>query len=128
MKAIGLCLIEIALGGIAVSLTCFSVTSCSKFSLATGSDKEAIERLQRDWGSKYDFKLTLGTYWKTRLKPNVPLDEQELRAILEEFVEGRDARDSGFVYMNVYDANGRFLVQFYRDRDGTIQKSTAEYY
>ena len=123
-KPIGVRLLALALAGTAFWITCFAVTSCREY--ATASDKEAIARLQRTWGSKYDFKLTSGTYWTARLKLNIPYDEQELRAILDQFTTGRT--DSGFVYMNIYDARGRFVVQFYRDTDGAIKKSKTEYY
>jgi hypothetical protein len=123
-KAIRVRLLTIALAGTISGITLFGGTSCREY--ATGSDKETIARLQRTWGSKYNFKLTSDTYWKARLKSNVPYNEGELRVILDEFTAGRT--DSGFVYMNVYDAKGRFVVQFYRGTDGVIKKSNAEYY
>ena len=124
MKPTDLQRLTILIVGTLSCLACFTVPSCREY--ATRSDKETIARLQRMWGSKYDFSLTSGTYWKARLKSNVQYNEQELRAILDEFTAGRT--DSGFVYMNIYDASGRFVVQFYRNTDGIIKKSNAEYY
>lgn len=125
-------LVERAISMLFMAVACFAlncgVTSCREPSLATSSDKEAMARLQQKWGTKYYFDLTSDTYWKARLKANIPYDDQELRAILDEFTAGRTRNDSAYVYMNVYDARGEFITQFYRDTDGVIKKSNAEYY
>src|SRR5256885_5289907 len=91
-------------------VVCFAVGSCRDH--ATAGDKEAIARLQRTWGSKYDFTLTSQIYWKTRLKPNVPFNEDELKLLFDKFTAGRNPNVSAYVYMNIYDARGRFIVQF----------------
>src|SRR4029450_6160527 len=125
MKFIGVRLLAIPFAGIMCWITCFGVASCRQY--ATASDKEAIARLQQKWGAKYDFELTSEIYWKVKLKPSVPLYEDELRTIFNEFVAGRSYPDTVFIYMNVYKADGSFIVQFYRDREGKIQKSNVEY-
>jgi hypothetical protein len=125
MKLIGLRLLPIALAGIICWITCLGITSCRQY--ATASDKEAIARLQQKWGPKYDLELTSEIYWKVKLKPNVALNEDELRTIFNQFIADRSYPDTVFVYMNVYDAGGRFIVQLFRDRDGKIQKSDVEY-
>jgi hypothetical protein len=124
MKRIGRPLL-LGFASVSAFLACSLVTSCRDY--ATASDKEAIARLQQKWGAKYDFELTREIYWKLKLKPNVSLNEEELRTIFDEFVAGRRYPDTVFVYMNIYDARGRFIIQFYRDRDGKIQKSDVEY-
>jgi len=125
MRVVGLHLLRKTVAAIICLISCFSLTSCHQY--ATASDKEAVARLQQKWGAKYDFELTSEIYWKVKLKPNIPLSEDELRTIFDEFVAGRSYPDTVFVYMNVYGADGGFIVQLYRGRDGKIQKSNVEY-
>lgn len=95
---------------------------------ATPDDKEALRKVQQQWGRKYEFKLSSEIYWSAQAKPDVTVDEAELRAALSAF--GAHKRPSSpFVYLNAYDSTGRFVFQLYYDSNGDIAKEMkSEHY
>ena len=96
---------------------------------ATPADREALRKVQEQWGDKYEFKLSSETYWTARAKPKTMVDEEEMRTALTVFTTRAGDQRSGFVYLNVYDSTGQFVFQLSRDPDGKIGKELkAEHY
>ncbi len=118
LKCIGLTVIGRFLGLASVLLI---VAACDR---ATLSDRDALRAVQQQWGNKYDFKLSSEIYWTARAKPNVAVEEEDLRAALSVFAARIGRRSSAFVYLNVYDSTGRFVFQLYQGNNGEIVKET----
>src|SRR5205807_5445287 len=77
------------------------IAACDR---ATPSDREALRKVQQQWGHKYEFKLSSEIYWSARAKRNIGLDEQDLRSALSTFTTRKHDQKSAFVYLNVYDS------------------------
>ena len=100
------------------------LTACDH---ATEGDKIAFAKVERAWGAKYEFHLSSDIYWSAKIRHGGGVDEEELRTIFDQFSGTR--KNTVFVYMNVYDATGKFMFQLSRREDGGIAKEIkAEHY
>lgn len=104
------------------------ISSCS--SSATQEDMERLKRANEKWGDKYEFWLAYSSFVGVKPRPGTILTESEVADAAEILFEPRNLNpDSNYrrlVYLNVYDANGKFQYQLFAQA-GRIGKGFEEY-
>ncbi len=113
-----------------LTLILLVATSCSR---ATPEDIRRLDNMEKQYGDRFSFALEPEIYITVQCKKGSIPAEDELIKIYRTFFwdeqhnEKRD--DSSFVYMNVYDAKGRFQYQlFYEANKGKFGKNSADHY
>lgn len=105
------------------------VWGCTK---PPSEDKERLREVEKRFGDRYTLKLEGEFNLNARLKKGaiaLGTDAQEIYKIFrfKDFAK-REERDSSYVYLNMYDAQGKFLYQFFYDpQTKTFQKGNAPY-
>ena len=107
------------------------LAACASDPPLTERDAAALARLEDEFGEKLTFRPTAGLYLDARLRPNTRIRRSELeRAYRRFFMDSiGDRRATRFVYLNLYDAHGRFVEQiFWSTITAELQRSNAERY
>lgn len=74
-------------------------------------DQAALEKVEAMYGERYRFDLDEYGYLLVRARDKV--DDEEIVRIYKDFTldENQHRRESGIVWLNVYDQDGEFLYQ-----------------
>ena len=97
----------------------------------TERDRQRLAELERLFGDRCVFAFDNSIYLKARATREPPLTEEDAHGILRTFWLDGDSRrsDTRYVYLNVYELDGRFAFQLYWDSQReAIVRSAAEYY
>ena len=112
----------------ALSVVLFAAIACEAPSTA---DKARLKVLESSYGDQFKFAIEENLYLRVTQRTPPPVPEEQLRAIYERFVfDGAARRTTPIVYLNYYDANGRFQYQlFYDPKTQQIQRDDhSEHY
>ena len=95
---------------------CSVIVGCAQ---PSNQDKEALQMLIEKFGHRYNFKFD-GEFWLVaRAKKDVVIlkgEDEEMYKFF--FFENKDAlkkRNTSYVYLDLYDASGKFVCQLYFD-------------
>jgi hypothetical protein len=98
---------------------------------ATPEDLERLERIKGRYGDEYDISLRQSTYVEAEYKDRGCPEREEARAIHRAFwMSGDRSRgNSNYIYLNLFDRNGKFCYQLYWNPDSQgIDESSQPYY
>jgi hypothetical protein len=116
-------------GALALS-TLVLASGCAR-SPAPEADQVALRQVQGPVVERMELELDEAPYLRARLLPGPPPGVAELERVYRDFLflpDGR-RRDSDYVYLNVYDAGGRFQYQLAHDPAvGRVVRNTTEHY
>jgi hypothetical protein len=119
--------------GVAVlALSSLMITSgCVERAPPPEADRLTLETVQRTIENKLTLELEDELYVTAKLLPGKAVNVAELERVYRDFFflpDGR-RRDTNYVYLNVYDANGQFLFQLaYDPRAGRMIQNRTEHY
>ena len=110
------------------ALLVFVLTGCD----APGSarDRELVDEITRAHGGRIELTLEENLYLRARSRSGT-VSEPEMQQVYQAFFfePGGGRRTTGYVYLNVYDAEDRFLFQLFHDPNrGRLIRSSAERY
>jgi hypothetical protein len=108
---------------------CSVIIGCAN---PTCSDKQALQKLTNNFGDKYTFKLD-GEFWLVaRAKKGVVIhrgdDEEMFKEFFFERKEEMKERDTSYIYLDWYDADGNFVCQLFFDREKNAFKREKQPY
>ena len=111
----------------------FGVTGCdwTAGASATPEDRQRLDRIAQDHRDQFEFTLEHDLYVRAKLRPGTRVSVPELEQVYREYFFQPDGtrRETLYVYLNVYDPRGQFLVQLYHDpRTQRIIRGNAEHY
>lgn len=98
---------------------------------ATPEDRQRLERITQKYRTQLEFTLESDLYMRAKLRPEKRISVAELEQVYRDFFFQPDGtrRETLYVYLNVYDARGRFLFQLSHDpRKQQITRGSAEHY
>jgi len=96
---------------------------------ASREDTERLSSLQSTYGDRYVFSLKGEFHLLAQQRTTEPVPEAEIENIYRAFFSKNPAemirRETSFVYLNVYDREGRFLYQlaYSPSRHGFVRSS-----
>lgn len=105
--------------------------ACTFESRRTPEDDRALEEVRRQFGERVEVDLEAGLYVRARMQPGVTLSAPATDSVYRAFffTPGGERRDTRYVYLNVYQPDGRFLVQLYYDpKRNSISRGRTEHY
>jgi hypothetical protein len=99
-----------------VFFLCSIIIGCAR---PTNSDKEALQVLTGKFGERYDFKFD-GEFWLiARAQKDVVIrkgeDEEMYKVFFFENKGLMKERNTSYVYLDLYDSDGKFVCQLYFD-------------
>jgi hypothetical protein len=118
-------------------MICLVAVALGFFALGCGSpsteDTGRVAELQRVFGDKYEFALYEEFYLNARLKHGATGAQDDAERIYKTF-HNADAttgkiRPTSYVYLNMYDANGKFLSELFFDpKTQALVRSNVEHH
>lgn len=107
------------------------LTACGPRAPLSERDAAALAQVREEFGGKLVFATTDGLYLDARLRPHMLVDDAELDRLHRRFFLDSlgSTRATGFVYLNLYDARGRFVKQVWWDpATGEFRRQHTERY
>lgn len=95
------------------------------------ADQLALARVQRKVESRLVLGLEHELYVTARIRPGASVTQADMEQVYRDFFFLPDGsrRDTDYVYLNVYDADGRFQYQLaYVPRTGRMVRNASEHY
>lgn len=115
---------------LAFVLGAFTLSTCER-STPPAADVAMLHMVEERFEQSVEMELESELYVRARLKPGVRLSHADLDRLYAAFFLLPDGqrRETEYVYLNVYDADGRFLEQLAYDMSlQKIIRSRTEHY
>lgn len=99
-----------------LSLALAVSAACGPGASPSAADQAALERVRREFGT-VEVELERPVYVRARMRSRAAVPQPEMERLYTAFFFSPDGRrrDTRFVYLNVYDAEGRFAYQLWYD-------------
>lgn len=115
----------------AVTVLALIIVAACYSSQLSGNDAHSLARVRAEFGGRYIISPDGDLYLRARARPNMEVAHSDLERIYETFFTDStgERRDTRFVYLNAYDARGRFVIQVTRNRgSGEFRYYRTEHY
>ena len=96
----------------------------------TPEDRARIASLEAAYGDRFRFSTAEGLYLRVEPREGERVTDANAEDIFARFFleDGRKRRETSFVYLNVYDADGDFVYQLSPAGTGYARTESVEYY